>query len=201
MPLNPHPIPSGKHRFVQYLVRPAGLAFDEDVIDLLADHIDKVGFVHLGEDHTSHEVRFVIGLPADQDTDIVAAPGEHLVWVVPEGWRSHCRVVGSLPPGVGLVGDVVSGVCPTPGVWPVTVIVGPALKFDALGHGGAPHEPGAWVPVENELTPPAREAGGVDLSVLSTEELDDVIAQATAAKRDREMVEMQQTEEEDPYER
>lgn len=183
--INPNPVPDTMHPYVRFLVRAGGLALDGEVWDAIAHHLDKVGFVHLGDDQVRHEVTINIGLPG-REALIVSEPGAQVDWAVPDGGLSHCRVEGQLPPGVELVGDRLVGSSAIPGYWTVSVIVGPAIKFDSLGNGGAPLEPGKWIPWGEPLEVVPRGAAGVDLTGLCREDLDDIIAQAEAAKKDQE---------------
>lgn len=185
--INPYGIPAGTHPFVKYLVRVAGIRLDGDVLQAIAEHLDQVGFIHLGEEQIRLEdITINVGLP-DKEAHVVTEPGQHVEWTIPDGWRSHCRVAGSLPPGIDIVGDKITGTCAMPGIWTVTIIIGPAIKFDSLGNGGAPLEDGEWIDVDQPRQVPVRAASGVSLSGLCREELEDVIAQAEAAKKDLEV--------------
>lgn len=183
--INPHPVPPGKHPFVPLLIRPGGIAFDAEVLETIATHLEKVGFIHLGWMEITHNIRIVSGIPPKHPDDLTTQPGEHFEWTIPDGWKSHCRRAGQLPPGIELVGDRLVGVCAMPGVWSFQVIVGPAIKFDGLGNGGAPLEPGEWIPVDKEPALIVREVEGIDLAKKTPQELDDIIAQAMAAKHDQ----------------
>lgn len=183
--INPYPVPVGMHPFVKYLVRPGGMSLDGDFLNSLASHLDLVGFVHLGEMDLRRDLVINVGLP-NREAHIVGEPGGMIDWEIPDGHLSHCRVEGQLPPGVELLGGRLVGVCSIPGIWQVTVIVGPAIKFDSLGNGGTPLDPGEWIPVDQPRVVPHREAAGLNLQGLCREDLDDVIAQAQAAKDDLE---------------
>ncbi|RSZ61544.1 hypothetical protein EAH68_12850 [Corynebacterium hylobatis] len=188
--INPYPVPAGKHPWIPLLVRPSGIAFDEEVLEAIATHMEKVGFIHLGWMEIVHDVRVVVGLPPKGADDLTAQPGEPFEWLIPDGWKSHCRHIGQLPPGIELVGDRLVGVCAMPGVWSFQIIVGPGVKFDGLGHGGAPLEPGEWISVDQEPAVISREVDGIDLTTKSRQELDDIIAQAMAVKQDKRMQEV-----------
>lgn len=182
--INPYPVPAGKHPYLPLLVRPGGIAFDGEVLEAIATHMEKVGFIHLGWMEIIHDIRIVIGMPPKDPGDLAAQPGEPFEWTIPDGWKSHCRRAGQLPPGIELVGDRLVGVCAMPGIWTFQIIIGPGIKFDGLGHGGAPLEPGEWISVDQEPAVIAREIDGIDLAAKTPQELDDIIAQATAAKHD-----------------
>lgn len=186
--LFPYEIPADAHRWAGFFVHAGGMTFDAEAVNALAAHVEKLGFIHLGDKQSRLEVVINIAIP-DHEAHIFGELGKPIDWEIPDGWTSYCRVEGTLPPGLELSGDRIHGVCSIPGVWTVTIIIGPAIKFDGLGHAGAPLEPGEWIPIDKPRKPIARGAAGVDLTGLNPQDLDDIIAQAEAAKKDLEVTE------------
>lgn len=149
--------------------------------------------------------RFEVGEPetitlswaVDFDTDSDrerANIGDIMDMVVPGADRRGVRIVeGHLPPGIQLerhTGKLV-GVFTRPGLYDVTLSLGPAVKLDPLGGNGTPGEQVAWIPVGQqraraESSTPAPKT----LADLTALELSQLAAEAMRLERLKAMEEM-----------
>ncbi|KXU16894.1 hypothetical protein [Corynebacterium simulans] len=118
-----------------------------------ARHIfDELGArLEIGESETIR-----LGWAVDFDTDSDrrrATVGESLDFQIPGADRRGVRIVeGHLPPGIELhrhTGKLV-GVFSRPGVYDVTLMLGPAVKLDPLGGAGTPGDAVAWIPINQQ---------------------------------------------------
>ena len=89
---------------------------------------------------------------------------------------------GAPPPGIRLdkTRKRLFGTLTHGGVYSVTVMIGPAVKYDPLGSPGGPGDPGAWIPVEQ----PRQE------SVTALSEFPTTVEDLSAAEKDRLLAEL-----------
>ena len=165
--LYPFDTPDGKDPWAGLFVHAAGLDMDTPVVEALADHVRKLGFVHHGYMQEVTKVKLAVGLPVDDATHR-ADPGEKITITVTENPRSYVWVRGVAPHGLGLTEAGLSGAVAEMGVWEFEIVHGPALHFDPLGYGGAPLEPGQWVPIDEPVT-----MSFIDATAVPVEEMDD----------------------------
>ena len=149
--------------------------------------------------------RFEVGEPetitmswaVDFDTDSDrerANVGDIMDMVVPGADRRGVRIVeGHLPPGIRLERHTgkLAGVFSRPGLYDVTLALGPAVKLDPLGGRGTPGEQVAWIPVGQQRaraqsTTPAPKT----LDGLSALELSQLAAEAMRLERLKAMEEV-----------
>lgn len=138
-----------------------------------------------------------IGWAVDFDTDsdrTRANVGDIMDMVVPGADKRGVRIVeGHLPPGIRLerhTGRLV-GVFSRPGLYDVTLALGPAVKLDPLGGSGTPGEQVAWIPIGQqraraESSTPAPKT----LADLSALELSQLAAEAMRLERLKAMEEL-----------
>ena len=149
--------------------------------------------------------RFEVGEPdsitlswaVDFDTDSDrqrANVGDVMDMVVPGADRRGVRIIGGhLPPGIRLerhTGKLV-GVFSRPGLYDVTLMLGPAVKLDPLGGAGTPGEAVEWIPIGQqraraESTTPAPKT----LADLTALELSQLAAEAMRLERLKAMEEL-----------
>lgn len=138
-----------------------------------------------------------LGWAVDFDTDSDrqrATVGEGLDFQIPGADRRGVRIVeGYLPPGIELNrhDGTLSGTFAKPGLYDVTVVLGPAVKLDPLGGTGTPGEQVAWIPITQkraraESTTPAPKT----LDGLSALELSQLAAEAMRLERLKAMEEL-----------
>lgn len=138
-----------------------------------------------------------LGWAVDFDTDSDrqrATVGESLDFTIPGADKRGVRIVeGHLPPGIRLERHTgrLTGVFAKPGLYDVTLMLGPAVKLDPLGGNGTPGEPVAWIPVERkraraESTTPTPKT----LADLSALELSQLAAEAMRLERLKAMEEL-----------
>lgn len=131
-----------------------------------------------------------LGWAVDFDTDSDrerATVGESLDFQIPGADRRGVRIVeGYLPPGIELNrhNGTLTGTFAKPGLYDVTVVLGPAVKLDPLGGMGTPGEQVAWIPITQkraraESTTPAPKT----LDGLSALELSQLAAEAMRLER------------------
>ncbi|MDK7139724.1 hypothetical protein QP414_10475 [Corynebacterium simulans] len=116
-----------------------------------------------------------------------ATVGESLDFQIPGADRRGVRIVeGHLPPGVVLNrhNGTLTGTFAKPGLYDVTLALGPAVKLDPLGGTGTPGEQVAWIPINQkraraESTTPAPKT----LDGLSALELSQLAAEAMRLER------------------
>lgn len=150
--------------------------------------------------------RFEIGEPetitmswaVDFDTDsdrTRANVGDIMDMVVPGADRCGVHIVeGHLPPGIRLERHTgkLTGVFSRPGLYDVTLALGPAVKLDPLGGAGTPGEQVAWIPISQqraraESSTPAPKT----LADLTALELSQLAAEAMRLERLKAMEEIE----------
>lgn len=120
--------------------------------------------------------------------------GDIMDMVVPGADRRGVRIIeGHLPPGIRLERHTgrLAGVFAKPGLYDVTLALGPAVKLDPLGGMGTPGEQVAWIPVgarraRAQSTTPAPKT----LDGLSALELSQLAAEAMRLERLKAMEEL-----------
>lgn len=138
-----------------------------------------------------------LGWAVDFDTDSDrerAEVGESLEFTIPGADRRGVRIVeGYLPPGIDLHrhNGMLTGTFAKPGLYDVTLALGPAVKLDPLGGTGTPGEQVAWIPVgarraRAQSTTPAPKT----LDGLSALELSQLAAEAMRLERLKAMEEL-----------
>ncbi|WP_411708628.1 hypothetical protein [Corynebacterium sp. LaCa116] len=160
-----------------------------------ARHVfDELGArLEIGEPET---IRLGWAVDFDTDSDRQRANvGDIMDMVVAGADRRGVRIVeGHLPPGVELNrhNGTLTGTFAKPGLYDVTLALGPAVKLDPLGSAGTPGEQVAWIPIgqkraraESETPAPKTLA---DLSAL---ELSQLAAEAMRLERLKAMEEIE----------
>lgn len=159
-----------------------------------ARHIfDELGArLEIGEPET-----ITLGWAIDFDSEsdrTRATVGEELNFQILGADRRGVRIIeGHLPPGIRLelhTGKLV-GAFTRPGLYDVTLMLGPAVKLDPLGGNGTPGEPVAWIPIGQqraraESSTPAPKT----LADLSALELSQLAAEAMRLERLKAMEEL-----------
>lgn len=123
-----------------------------------------------------------------------ATVGEELEFQIPGADRRGVRIVeGHLPPGIELNrhNGTLAGTFAKPGLYDVTLALGPAVKLDPLGGTGTPGEQVAWIPINQkraraESTTPAPKT----LDGLTALELSQLAAEAMRLERLKAMEEL-----------
>lgn len=165
--LYPFTTPEGSDPWAGLFVHAAGLDMDTPVVEALTEHVRKLGFVHHGFMQEVLKVKLAVGLPMDDATHR-SDPGEQITITVTESPRSYVWVRGDYPYGLELTETGLTGAVSEMGVWEFELVHGPALHFDPLGYGGAPLEPGRWVPIDEPVTMPF-----IDATAVPVEDMDD----------------------------
>ena len=140
---------------------------------------------------------FTLGWAVDFDTDSdrqCATVGESLDFQIPGADRFGVRIVeGHLPPGIELNrhNGTLTGTFTKPGLYDVTLALGPAVKLDPLGGTGTPGEQVAWIPINQkraraQSTTPAPKT----LDGLTALELSQLAAEAMRLERLRAIEEL-----------
>lgn len=123
-----------------------------------------------------------------------ATVGKSLDFQIPGADRCGVRIVeGHLPPGIELHrhNGTLTGMFTKPGLYDVTLALGPAVKLDPLGGTGTPGEQVAWIPINQkraraESTTPAPKT----LDHLTALELSQLAAEAMRLERLKAMEEL-----------
>ena len=123
-----------------------------------------------------------------------ATVGESLAFQIPGADRFGVRIIeGHLPPGIRLERHTgrLAGVFAKPGLYDVTLALGPAVKLDPLGGTGTPGEQVAWIPINQkraraQSTTPAPKT----LDGLTALELSQLAAEAMRLERLRAIEEL-----------
>lgn len=123
-----------------------------------------------------------------------AQVGESLDFHIPGADRRGVRIAdGHLPPGIRLERHTgkLAGVFARPGLYDVTLMLGPAVKLDPLGGRGTPGEQVAWIPISQqraraESSTPAPKT----LADLTALELSQLAAEAMRLERLKAMEEV-----------
>lgn len=138
-----------------------------------------------------------LGWAVDFDTDSDrqrAQVGDKLDFQIPGGDSRGVRIVeGYLPPGIEIYrhNGTLTGAFAKPGLYDVTLALGPAVKLDPLGGMGTPGEQVEWIPIAQkraraESTTPAPKT----LDGLSALELSQLAAEAMRLERLRAIEEL-----------
>lgn len=138
-----------------------------------------------------------LGWAVDFETDSDrrrASVGESLEFTIPGADKRGVRIVeGHLPPGIELHrhNGTVAGTFAKPGLYDVTLALGPAVKLDPMGGMGTPGEQVAWIPINQkraraESTTPAPKT----LDHLTALELSQLAAEAMRLERLKAMEEL-----------
>lgn len=178
MKLYPFDLPPGAHPMVWTLL---GFGLQPDQVNALARHLyDDLG-VRLHEGRDEETFSWAVGVDA-RDRERVEV-GDEVDVIVSD--RGAVRISGgALPPGVRLEkhsGKLV-GTFTHPGLYSVTIQVGPAVKYDPLGSPGGPLDPGIWIPVDQPRQEPETNLQKIPLSIaeLSDREKDHALAELMA---------------------
>ena len=179
----PTPVPESEHPY-------AGLFLGmvpEGRESAVARHIfDELGArFQVGEAET-----ITLGWAVDFETDSDrkrSNVGDIMDMVVPGADRRGVRIIeGHLPPGIRLERHTgrLAGVFAKPGLYDVTLALGPAVKLDPLGGTGTPGEQVEWIPIAQkraraESTTPAPKT----LDGLTALELSQLAAEAMRLER------------------
>ena len=186
----PTPVPESEHPY-------AGLflgVVPEGRESAVARHIfDELGArFEVGEPET-----ITLGWAVDFETDSDrkrSNVGDIMDMVVPGADRRGVRIIeGHLPPGIRLERHTgrLAGVFAKPGLYDVTLALGPAVKLDPLGGTGTPGEQVAWIPINQKraraqsATPAPKTLDG-----LSALELSQLAAEAMRLERLKAMEEL-----------
>lgn len=186
----PTPVPESEHPY-------AGLflgVVPEGRESAVARHIfDELGArFEVGEPET-----ITLGWAVDFETDSDrkrSNVGDIMDMVVPGADRRGVRIIeGHLPPGIRLERHTgrLAGVFAKPGLYDVTLALGPAVKLDPLGGTGTPGEQVAWIPINQkraraQSTTPAPKT----LDGLTALELSQLAAEAMRLERLRAIEEL-----------
>ena len=138
-----------------------------------------------------------LGWAVDFDTDSdrqCVTVGEELDFQIPGADRRGVRIVeGHLPPGIEIYrhNGTLTGAFAKPGLYDVTLALGPAVKLDPLGGTGTPGEQVAWIPI-NQKRARAQSATPTPetLDGLSALELSQLAAEAMRLERLKAMEEL-----------
>lgn len=186
----PTPVPESEHPY-------AGLflgVVPEGRESAVARHIfDELGArFEVGEPETV-TLGWAVDFETDSDRQCVTV-GEELDFQIPGADRRGVRIVeGHLPPGIRLERHTgrLAGVFAKPGLYDVTLALGPAVKLDPLGGTGTPGEQVAWIPINQKraraqsATPAPKTLDG-----LSALELSQLAAEAMRLERLKAMEEL-----------
>lgn len=161
----------------------------------VARHIfDELGArFQVGEPETI-TLGWAVDFATDSDRQRVTV-GERLDFQIPGADRRGVRIVeGHLPPGIRLErhNGTLTGKFTKPGLYDVTLALGPAVKLDPLGGSGTPGEAVAWIPIEQqraraESSTPAPKT----LADLTALELSQLAAEAMRLERLKAMEELE----------
>ena len=129
---------------------------------------------------------WAVDFDTDSDRERVTV-GEELDFQIPGADRRGVRIVeGHLPPGIEIYrhNGTLTGAFAKPGLYDVTLALGPAVKLDPLGGTGTPGEQVEWIPIAQkraraESTTPAPKT----LDGLSALELSQLAAEAMRLER------------------
>lgn len=185
--LYPLEMPSGAHPMAWIFY---GHGLPGELCDRLAGHVfDEVGArLDLDSPPDSWAIRFAVDWPLDPGNRIALTVGEPIDMTVPGGARAAVEIVGgALPPGVELdrtAGKLI-GAPTKPGLYSVTVAIGPRVKYDPVGGPGGPDAAGKWIPIgAPRYVPPAAPAPQ-SLDELTPEELEALIVNARQAQQSK----------------
>ena len=186
----PTPVPESEHPY-------AGLflgVVPEGRESAVARHIfDELGArFQVGEPETI-TLGWAVDFETDSDRQCVTV-GEELDFQIPGADRRGVRIVeGHLPPGIELNrhNGTLTGTFTKPGLYDVTLALGPAVKLDPLGGMGTPGEQVAWIPINQkraraQSTTPAPKT----LDGLTALELSQLAAEAMRLERLRAIEEL-----------
>lgn len=168
MKLYPYDLPAGVHPNMWWLL---GLGLTKEQMGRVIRHLcDDLG-VRL--DTTRGEVSFSWAVGVDAPGRDRTEVGDEIDVVISERGAVHI-VDGGPPPGARLEkhSGRIRGTLTHPGLYSVTVRIGPKVKYDPLGSPGGPDDPGVWIPVDQPRQVPDARLERIPLSVAELSDLD-----------------------------
>lgn len=132
-----------------------GLTFEKEQIDALGKHLENIfGMQLLSQVPQPSKHTLTINVALGPDSHPVGEPYEYIIEGVD---RTAVRIPpGSLPPGLSLVGDRITGTPTQSGIWDVAIHVGPLVHYQRPLNEGpiGPFNPGRWVDIDKPLETP-----------------------------------------------
>lgn len=186
----PTPVPESEHPY-------AGLflgVVPEGRESAVARHVfDDLGARFQVGDAETIRLGWAVDFDTDSDRER-ATVGESLDFTIPGAdKRGVCIIDGHLPPGIEIHrhNGTLTGTFAKPGLYDLTLALGPAVKLDPLGGMGTPGEQVAWIPINQkraraESTTPAPKT----LDGLTALELSQLAAEAMRLERLKAMEEL-----------
>lgn len=161
-PAFPHDWPAHLHPLGWVFLHPPsdkvgspGIAFEDYQIDALAKHVfDDLGAKLSFAEPRKETLTISVGLTTEDL--IVGHPYEH---VIDGANNTAVRISGSLPPGLALVGDRITGAPTQPGLWEIDIHVGPLVHYQRPLNVGplGTYNRGLWVDIDTPLQEPEPE--------------------------------------------
>lgn len=146
MKLYPYDLPGGVHPNIWWLL---GFGLTPEQANAIARHLSDDLGLRLNEERETKTYSWVVDLAGDYPDRTPASVGSVVDIQVAENGAVRLSG-GAPPPGVRLdrtTGKLV-GEITHPGLYSVSIEVGPTVKYDPLGSPGGPLDPGVWIPVD-----------------------------------------------------
>lgn len=180
MKLYPYDIPDGWHPLSWILF---GFGLTPEQIRAAVPHLVNDLGMRPTLDTTTKSYAWAVGLSGDYPDRERAEVGDTVDIQVAE--QGAVRLSGGAPPpGVRLDKPTgkLSGTLTHPGLYSVTVTIGPAVKYDPLGSPGGPGDPGMWIPIDQPRQEPITNLSTIPLSIaqLSDRDKDHALAELMA---------------------
>ncbi|AKF27015.1 hypothetical protein YH66_05320 [[Brevibacterium] flavum] len=179
----PYTMPTNTDPWAGLLINAGNrIRLDAEGLNILAQHLRDVGFIHNGDQETLHPITLAVGITTP-DATINISPGDTINWKIPGAETSSTWIDGDAPTTLEIKDGHLQGQCSILGEWRFTIVVGPKIMYQST-YAGSPLEPGEWVPITQPRTdtPNTHNPTTINLTGLTPDELDNVIAAAQQAK-------------------
>ena len=158
-PAFPYELPDEIHPLGYLFLHPpcdehgsSGLVFEKEQINALGKFFEDVfGLPLLSQIPEPVKHTLTINIALGPDSHPVGEPYEY---VIDGADRTAVRIPpGSLPPGLALVGDRITGTPTQSGIWDIAIHVGPLVQYQRPVNDGplGPFNPGRWVDIDTPL--------------------------------------------------
>lgn len=161
-----------------------GLGLSSEQVVRVARHSEKLG-LKLDESRGTWSREWAIGVSGYEDREQLQVGDEVDILVSDTGAVEV--VEGGTPPGTRLdpATGRVTGTVTHPGLYSVTVAIGPRVKYDPLGSPGGPSDPGEWIPIDQPRKEPASNLDSFPATVADMDDFQkDVLLAELLAERD-----------------
>ncbi|MCK2200473.1 Ig domain-containing protein [Corynebacterium callunae] len=181
--LYPYEVPDGIHPNAWSLL---GFGLNVEQLNAISKHLyDDLGLTYVESESREMSFSWSVGSLLEIESSFNMEVGDNVDIQLPT--TTAVRVTGgALPPGVKLdkTNKKIVGSLAKPGLYSVTVTIGPVVKYDPLGTPGGPNDPGIWIPINQPRQIPETNLANFPTTAadLTDFEKDQLLAELLAAR-------------------